>query len=96
MAADSRFTFEFNGGRWFCDNVHKITEPNNAKRVAITVTGYSSIWKFNNLPLSEVCTHISQNAAEFDADSVVKSAIEAKPRGQQQMSTSCPVFAWTL
>jgi hypothetical protein len=79
VAADSRTTFHFNGMHLYCDNIFKITEPTKPDRTLVTITGYNTSWHFTNVPPSKVCEFIAENPAQFDANSIVKSAIENNP-----------------
>src|SRR5262245_5128804 len=79
VAADSRITFHFNGTNLYCDNIFKITEPAKPDRTLVTITGSNTNWHFTNVPPSKVCEFIAENPAQFDANSIVKSAIENNP-----------------
>jgi hypothetical protein len=78
IAADSRITIGGNLGL-HCDNNFKITEIDHANRTAVVVTGYTTVWDFQNVPVGDICTYIRDVPARFDINVILKDAIEQTP-----------------
>jgi hypothetical protein len=78
IAADSRITIGGNLGL-YCDNSFKITEIDHVNRAAFIVTGYTTVWNFQNVPIGDICKHIQEVRAKFDINVILKEAIEQKP-----------------
>jgi hypothetical protein len=80
IAADSRLTLV--GTNLFCDGTFKITELDNVDRTALVVTGTSTVRDTRSLEgvlLSDFCSLLYKIPLKFDANSLLKAIIDAKP-----------------